>query len=637
MYIIFSGSVEPHFHSYTTPINIFPKDDSKNSRTINIRSTIQSTSYNVHYYAKFNIIDTDCINPLLTIYFGDTDFGGSDGNKFLNVSYQNQVIATCGSNNDICGDYKYCLEKYPLLIDPNDSILSGEQIVIHLEKGNNSNVPSSCSSSYSLWADVTISCNGVVLSSTQPIESLLTAITLYATSTAYPGNALPTGWSHPVEYINIGQPGLVGNYYNQLTVYSEYESMKTITGIQVTSIGQSFSIEYSLDGNTWIELPTTYTGDGTCCSNSESDIATITIHTFTTPFNATWTRMNWGSTMITSSGKINAQFIGYSASPTKEPTATPTTPPIPILDLSNWSTSQPPNVLPRQDYQQIVGYNETNDSIIIIGGRLSRNDVSTIQINPVEIMDFGPVFSVSFYSESQSYVQHGYTLYFPRPGSTNHIMGMNFLDPLTNSVTLQAPDGIPFWACFTSISMEHDYLFVIGGQILSEMRDDMTIYDITNQSWFIYRGGPQLHTVIRHHTCSTVDQRVYSIAGNDGSSRLDSIQVLDVSIGITNIMNATWKYLPETLPIALQYPRSIEYGENILVFGGTTPVWGEINQNIYVINTVTNSIYNAGTLNYPGYQESVIIVYPRIYVFGGRNVTSNTKKAYQYHTFELSC
>ena len=150
---------------------------------------------------------------------------------------------------------------------------------------------------------------------------LLTAIYQYATSIDYPDDSLPTGWNHPVEYINIGNEGLVGHLHKQLTVYSQYDSVKLITGIQVSSIGKYFSIEYSEDGNIWTSLNGTFTGNDPCCYNSNP--ATTTIQTFINPFYALWTRMNWADTNV-SPNKINAQFVGFAA--TMSPTAPPSQP-----------------------------------------------------------------------------------------------------------------------------------------------------------------------------------------------------------------------------------------------------------------------------------------------------------------------
>ena len=116
---------------------------------------IQSTKYNIDYYAKFSIIGEPCLYPELTVFFQDTDFGGDNGDKFLNISYNNKLLASCGTNNNTCNDFKFCFEYKslgPMLVE------AGEQIVIHIEKGNDSNIPYVSGCAYSLYADIQLMC-----------------------------------------------------------------------------------------------------------------------------------------------------------------------------------------------------------------------------------------------------------------------------------------------------------------------------------------------------------------------------------------------------------------------------------------------------------------------------------------------
>ena len=140
-----------------TSINIFTTAslrDTKRTRTINIRSTIQNTTNNIAYYVKFTINELPCVDPIITVYFEDTDFNGVD--KFLHIYYENETLASCGSNTDTCGDYKYCINDSPLL-NNSDGIPAGEQIIIKLEKGKQSNIPTGCE--FSLYADITLTCD----------------------------------------------------------------------------------------------------------------------------------------------------------------------------------------------------------------------------------------------------------------------------------------------------------------------------------------------------------------------------------------------------------------------------------------------------------------------------------------------
>ena len=88
----------------------------------------------------------------------DGDFHG-ESNKYLKVYHNDYLLATCESSNETIGECRYCLHQYPL---PYPYLLE-EQVVIILQKGNASGIPSRYD--HSLWADVTLSCepcNGII-------------------------------------------------------------------------------------------------------------------------------------------------------------------------------------------------------------------------------------------------------------------------------------------------------------------------------------------------------------------------------------------------------------------------------------------------------------------------------------------
>lgn len=160
------------FHDIMSPVSIIPDIDFlRVNSTVNIRSRIENTTDNVNYYAKFRINGGDnfgikdngqcaqdglraCTYPTISIFFKDTDFNSSeDDTKFLNVYYENERIVSCGGLND--NEFKYCLSEKDLQVQ-NDEICQGQTIVIRLEKGKGSGIPSG--TYFSLWADVTLQC-----------------------------------------------------------------------------------------------------------------------------------------------------------------------------------------------------------------------------------------------------------------------------------------------------------------------------------------------------------------------------------------------------------------------------------------------------------------------------------------------
>ena len=165
--MIYSSSIDKPFHSYTKPKFIIPRAEKDIvTSTINIRSSIHNDR-NISYYVKFDVLGEVCTRPELNIYFQDTDFDGDDGMEFLNIYHRESLIASCGRNNDTCGDFKYCLANYSLQYGQSADV--GERIVIHLEKGKDSGVPNGCD--FSLWADVTLSCGKLCYDYNTTIDS----------------------------------------------------------------------------------------------------------------------------------------------------------------------------------------------------------------------------------------------------------------------------------------------------------------------------------------------------------------------------------------------------------------------------------------------------------------------------------
>ena len=150
-------------NEYSSPVNIIPPLASPNRafKTISIRSTIESTSYDVSYYVKFNILSRDCLSPLLSIWFEDTDFGGTNdtNSKYLSVYHNGSLITDCGNSTNTCGDTKWCLQDYNIMNMSGSIIAEDSQFVILLKKGWNSSIPSGACQ-YSLNAVVTLSCTG---------------------------------------------------------------------------------------------------------------------------------------------------------------------------------------------------------------------------------------------------------------------------------------------------------------------------------------------------------------------------------------------------------------------------------------------------------------------------------------------
>ena len=307
------------------------------------------------------------------------------------------------------------------------------------------------------------------------------------------------------------------------------------------------------------------------------------------------------------------------------------------LNLSDWNISQ--YQLPRVDYMQVIGYNEINNSIIIIGGWNYDHQLVKYSLDPFRMRNEGPfVLDKGIYVVSQSYVQHGNMLYFDSGDLSFRytLYSMDLSSTVQSSTIALSYTTIPVWACMTSMTLKYDYLFVIGGFDGTNYRNDMNIFNITSKSWTYTQSRPYLNTARDSHLCTSMDQKMYAIGGHDGTNYSSSIEILDVSIGVPGISfyNNSWQYFSESLPVGLGYHRSINYASNIIIIGG----WlggSDYNDNIYIINTITGDIYTAGSLSYTAWLAPAILVWPVIYIFGGFD-GSLYRKTYQYHSLKFS-
>ena len=264
---------------------------------------------------------------------------------------------------------------------------------------------------------------------------------------------------------------------------------------------------------------------------------------------------------------------------------------------------------------------------------LDASDDNSIQ----SLYDHGTIFNgqTEQYAEAQAYVQHKNILYIYNRDTSPYTQGINTLDLLTldftnNDIEIGTISSTNH-PCLASISLEKDYLIVIGG---SGPNDNTRLFDIQADSWIMNSWEPKLNTARRNHVCEVVDQQIYAIGGFT-STEISSIEVLDISEGIDNIALYSWTYMSESLPSPLTNHRSVVYNTDIIVLGSYGG--GNWDDNIYVINTMTNTVSTAGQTNYASIQSATVFVYPYIYSFGGKiGPSATTVASYQYHKMELS-
>ena len=261
-------------------------------------------------------------------------------------------------------------------------------------------------------------------------------------------------------------------------------------------------------------------------------------------------------------------------------------------------------------------------------------------MNPLEMIDEGETVLDKDIDADTSFVQHDNVLYFESPDDDPRyiVYSMDLSTESTPIINTVSPRKLPWRSCYTSISMKHDYLFIIGGyNYFTASHEGVNIYDITDQSWFKYQSGPYPNTERKFFSCASIDQEIFAIGGQvENLNALASIETLDISSGISNIDSYSWQYMENSLPVekGLAGTRCIVYDTNIIIFGGYVGS-SYRNQDIFIIDTIKRSVYKAGSLNQPAFLASIILRYPTILVLGGDYVLNEYHLAYQYHTLKL--
>ena len=279
-----------------------------------------------------------------------------------------------------------------------------------------------------------------------------------------------------------------------------------------------------------------------------------------------------------------------------------------------------------------------------ISATLFEHPLTRCELEPLNIVDLGtPVLNLGVQAGVQDYVQHGQMLYFESgSGCNGGWSGTLYSMDLSSMISIptihvESDQFIDKGACFTSMTLEHDYLFLIGGYPRTHGRSykTMSIYNITNQTWMSVNSGPNMIKTRQWFPCNSLDQKIYAIAGrSDWSNTIGDIEVLDLSQGISDVYSYSWYQFENSIPGGLFAHHSITYGSSIIVFAGVNSA-NENNRDVFVIDTLTRNIYTAGSLNYDSREASVIMVWPGIYIFGGIDANYGIR-THQYHHMKFS-
>lgn len=350
------------------------------------------------------------------------------------------------------------------------------------------------------------------------------------------------------------------------------------------------------------------------------------------------------------SSKINVENISYLISSEYSQQA-PFIPALVILLLSSnlfinvhgqdkyspWYTSHWTEHRKQSDY--FAGYDEVNNTIYLIrqdptfrlvGLHLNESNDNDIQSVQYYDTTWLPTQYCCIVSHSFSSTQLNNVIYYINDyGSLTNIDRLHLLPLLSIEENYTAiPSRIGQRSSLVAITLDHDYLFVIGGQYTGAWNRTQ-VFDVTANTWK-YSQGPQLNTGRASASVVAMDQKIYIIGGTVTDSWLSaiaSIETLDVS-DIVNLNAYSWQYTSYSLSESRHSFAVITYGTDILCIGGG----GTSDRYLFieVIDTISERTYVDASLSFATGFTPEILVYPYMWV------TDKWDDKLQYHKLELS-
>eukprot|EP01084_Bolivina_argentea_P020170 37529_1 len=305
-----------------------------------------------------------------------------------------------------------------------------------------------------------------------------------------------------------------------------------------------------------------------------------------------------------------------------------------------YTSTVSPISLPRRNRYSSVGYDESNHTILILGGTFDPNQFVTFKNG--FFTDHGANYlSLDISGISQQYTQINDRLWMIKKDQPNaKLIAMQTYFPyLINDNDIVIPNSehsVSYAACLASTQHEyHTYLFVLGADTNDDLQEltMLQIYNLTANEW-LTGNIPSMLEARYYFGCIAHKNRLYAIGGENVSTALvsskhNTVESLYIGDDLINIQQQQWTYVNGYLHTPLSVTRAVAYGNDIIVFGGADDSASPFPPTeINVIDTSTNIIKVDGTLEIGLYGAAVIIVDKIAYGFGGS--TSTIVDDYQY-------
>eukprot|EP01083_Nonionella_stella_P188230 693321_1 len=272
------------------------------------------------------------------------------------------------------------------------------------------------------------------------------------------------------------------------------------------------------------------------------------------------------------------------------------------------------SLIPNTTDNQIIGYDDSNERIWLIGGSSTSNKLISYNISTNTFRHYDDI-PYSIESEGDSYTQINDTIYmhlYDQAMNDEYIATFHVYNASLSNNT-KIPKRVTNGVCITHRNT--DFLFVLGGydELGSFALEYFQIFNLNDQTW---TNGPNMPQGRQSMTCIVVNDWLYVIGGVP----MSSIIKINVAGYIDNIVNQTWIQLNDTLRPQANHIRSVLYEDDVFVIGDGFMDIIHTKSNDQVTHT-NNTSYREGNGSI-----AAIIVNSTLYAFGG----SNSNHSFQF-------
>eukprot|EP01083_Nonionella_stella_P176169 615720_1 len=304
------------------------------------------------------------------------------------------------------------------------------------------------------------------------------------------------------------------------------------------------------------------------------------------------------------------------------------------MSYGSWQTG---GSMPLRNDMMAIGYDDTNDTIWLLGGSEASKQLLAFDIHTQTFIQNQTGLSHGF-SGDHYFTQIGHILWMI--GGFDAAQTFSIFNVITaqfsydyNHIAIPVRTREPGCLASTIDDNHNSYLFAVGGKNASYKALYLTqIYNISSNSWL--ENVPSMQTNRASFSCIVQNNKLFSIGGWTSTAPyyLDSIEVLDVST--TNLYNnfmIKWQYI-DSLNAPREHTNAVGYMDKVLVIGGgPSGNGGGSSDAIHVINTVSDTVtYYDESLVTGVYDSAPVVVDGTLFVFGGYRYGISITNNWQY-------